>query len=83
VKQYKKLFRYDNVSLDFTPEALKEIAKIAIKKGTGARGLRSVIESFITDAMFDLSEHNGESIVITDKVVRGEESIVFPSNKAA
>jgi len=84
VKQYKKLFRYDKVGLEFTPEALKEIAKTAAKKGTGARGLRSVIESFITEVMFDLPEHGGKVVTITDKIVRGEETVAFPtSNKAA
>jgi len=83
VKQYKKLFRYDNVGLEFTPEALMEIAKTAAKKGTGARGLRSVIESFITEVMFDLPEHSGEVVTITDKIVRGEETVVFPQNNKA
>jgi len=83
VKQYKKLFRYDNVGLEFTPEALREIAKVASKKGTGARGLRSVIEGFMTEVMFDLPEHSGELVTITDKIVRGEETVVPPKNKAA
>jgi len=84
VKQYKKLFRYDKVGLEFTPEALKEIAKAAAKKGTGARGLRSVIEGFMMGVMFDLPEHSGKVVTITDKIVRGEETVVFPtSNKAA
>lgn len=75
VKQYQKLFRYDHVGLEFTPEALKEIAKIAITKETGARGLRSVIESFMTDIMFDLSEFKGKTVIITDKIVRKEEKV--------
>lgn len=82
VKQYKKLFRYDDVDLDFTPDALREIARLAIKKDTGARALRSVVEGFMTDIMFELPEHKGETIVITDKVVRGEEPI-FSKSKAA
>jgi ATP-dependent Clp protease ATP-binding subunit ClpX len=83
IKQYKKLCRYDDVALEFTPEALKEIAKIAATKGTGARGLRSVIESFMTEIMFDLQEHAGGVITITDKIVRKEETVVSPKNKAA
>ena len=82
VKQYQKLCRYDNVNLEFIPEALKEIAKIAIKKETGARGLRSVMESFMNDIMFDLSDYKGQTVLITEKVVRGEEKACF-SNKAA
>ena len=81
-KQYKKLFRYDKVSLEFTPGALKEIAKIAFKKGTGARGLRSVVEGFMTDVMYELPEHSGELITITEEMVRKEKE-VFPKNKAA
>lgn len=82
VKQYKKLFRYDNVKLEFAPEAIQEIAARAAKKGTGARGLRSVVESLLTDVMFDLPDHAGETVCITDKHVKGEEP-VFPKNKAA
>lgn len=82
VKQYKKLFRYDKVSLEFTPGALKEIAKTAHKKGTGARGLRSVVEGLLTDVMFELPEHEGETVIITDEIVRKEKE-VFPKNKAA
>lgn len=72
VKQYQKLFRFDNVQLIFTDEALKEIAKTAIKKGTGARGLRSVIESFMTEIMYDLPELTGSTVTITEEIVRGE-----------
>lgn len=75
VKQYKKLFRYDNVKLDFTELAIKEIARLAIKKGTGARGLRSVMENILTPIMFDLSDHNGETLVITERHVKEEEQI--------
>lgn len=75
VKQYQKLFRYDDVNLNFTEEALKEMASIAIKKGTGARGLRSVMEKFMIDIMFDLPEQKGQLVTITDKIVRGEEKL--------
>lgn len=72
IKQYKKLFRYDNVKVEFTDAAVREIAKIAVKKGTGARGLRSVVEGFMQDIMYVLPEHGGESVVIDEKVVRKE-----------
>ena len=72
IKQYKKLFRYDNVKVEFTESAIREIAKIAIKKGTGARGLRSVVEGFMQDIMYVLPEHRGESVLIDEKVVRKE-----------
>lgn len=74
-KQYQKLFRYDDVTLEFTPDAVREIAKIAISKNTGARSLRSVVEDFMLDIMYDLSAFKGKKIVITDKVVRKEEKV--------
>ena len=54
VKQYKRLFEIDNVSLEFTDEALKAVATEAIKRNTGARGLRAIIENVMTDIMFDI-----------------------------
>lgn len=81
VKQYKKLFRMDGVKLNFTDGAIREIAKMAIKKGTGARGLRSVVEQFMTDVMFGLPDHSGEEIEVDEKVVKGER-LVF-KDKAA
>lgn len=79
-KQYKKLFRMDGVKLEFDDSGIREIARQAAKKGTGARGLRSVVESFMTNLMFDLSEHEGETVVVTDKVVKGEDP-VFDNQK--
>lgn len=75
VKQYKKLCKLDNVNLEFTIEALQQIAKIAKEKNTGARGLRSVIEGFMIPIMFNLSDHAGETIIITDKVVLKQEEV--------
>lgn len=83
VKQYKKLCRYDDVTLEFTPEAIKEVAKMAAKKGTGARSLRSVMESFMIDVMYDLPQHAGKTVTITDKVVRREEPVFFENKVAA
>ncbi|WP_442603434.1 ATP-dependent protease ATP-binding subunit ClpX [Paenibacillus sp. KN14-4R] len=54
VKQYQKLLEMDNVKLDFNQEALEAIAKEAIKRNTGARGLRAIIESIMLDVMFDV-----------------------------
>src|SRR5699024_3730905 len=54
VKQYKKLFHIDNVELEFEEEALAAIAKDAIERNTGARGLRSIIESIMLDIMFEI-----------------------------
>lgn len=54
VSQYKKIFELDNVQLEITEDALAEIAERAIERGTGVRGLRSIIESVVTDIMFDI-----------------------------
>ncbi len=69
VKQYTKLFEMDNISLKFDNTALDCIAEKAIELKLGARGLRSIIEHIMTDAMFDLSAV-GEEIVITEKYVK-------------
>ncbi|MCQ2382106.1 MAG: ATP-dependent Clp protease ATP-binding subunit ClpX [Clostridia bacterium] len=74
VKQYTTLISYDNTNLVFSEDALKEIAKIAINLGTGARGLRNVIETVMTDIMFDAPDNLKKSkpvkVTITDEYVR-------------
>lgn len=54
IKQYKKLFKIDNVELDFEPDAIEEIAKKAMERKTGARGLRSILENIMMDVMFNI-----------------------------
>ena len=54
IRQYQKFFEMDEVDLSFTPEALEEIASLALAKGTGARGLRSVVEDLLIDVMFEV-----------------------------
>jgi ATP-dependent Clp protease ATP-binding subunit ClpX len=72
VKQYKKLFEMENVDLTFTEDALTAIAKRAIERKTGARGLRSIMEAILLDTMFDLPSMNGVVEVVVDKdVVEG------------
>ncbi len=58
VKQYQKMLELDDVELEFEEEALREIAKKAIERKTGARGLRSIIENIMLDVMFDF--HHGK-----------------------
>lgn len=71
VKQYQKLFSFENVDLKFTDTALKAIAQEALKRRTGARGLRGVIESSMLDVMFDIpGMTNVKEVVIDDKVIR-------------
>jgi len=69
VKQYKKIFKIDNVDLIFTDEALKEIAKQAIKLKTGARGLRAIIEKALLNSMYDIPTYKDIAEVIVDKNV--------------
>ncbi len=71
VKQYKKLFEMEDVSLDFTDDALSAISKRAIERKTGARGLRSIMEAILLDTMFDLPTMDGVDEVIVDKDVVG------------
>ena len=70
VKQYKKMFSMDNVVLEFQPDALELIAKEAIKRNTGARGLRSIMENLMLDIMFEIpSRDDIEKCIITREVV--------------
>ncbi|WP_265605856.1 ATP-dependent protease ATP-binding subunit ClpX [Bacillus velezensis] len=75
VKQYKKMLELDDVELEFEDEALSEIAKKAIERKTGARGLRSIIEGIMLDVMFDLpSRDDIEKCVITGATVADGEA---------
>ncbi|GAA3408400.1 ATP-dependent protease ATP-binding subunit ClpX [Paenibacillus hodogayensis] len=70
VKQYQKMLEMDNVTLEFTPEALDAIAKEAIKRNTGARGLRAIIEGLMLDVMFEVpSRDDVINCVVTKEVV--------------
>ena len=74
VKQYKKLFEYDNVELEFEQDALELIVDKAIQRNTGARGLRSIIEDIMRDIMFDIpSNPNIEKCIITKATVENNE----------
>jgi ATP-dependent Clp protease ATP-binding subunit ClpX len=77
VKQYRKLFEMEDVDLSFTDDALTAIAKKAIERKTGARGLRSIIEGLLLDTMFDLPSMKGVAEVVVDKdVVEGRKEPV-------
>ena len=69
VNQYKHLFEIDNVELNFRDEALKEIAKQAISRKTGARGLRSIMEDILMETMFELPNDDLEKVIIDEKTV--------------
>ena len=72
VKQYTKLAKYDNIDLEFTDEALESIAKKAIERKTGARGLRSIIENIMTEIVYKTSaKHINGKCIITKEVIEG------------
>ena len=78
-KQYRKLFELENVGLTFDPAALSAVAEKALKRGTGARGLRAILEMMMTDLMFDLpSRDDVREIVITrESVVDGKDPLIL------
>ena len=72
VKQYQRLFEMENTELTFQEEALKAVAKKAIERRTGARGLRSIMEGILLDTMFDLPGlESVEQVVIGPECGRG------------
>ncbi|MCS6757931.1 MAG: ATP-dependent Clp protease ATP-binding subunit ClpX [Candidatus Devosia euplotis] len=74
VRQYQRLFQMEDVELTFKEEALKAIAEKAIERKTGARGLRSIMESILLDTMYDLpSLENVEGVMISAEVVNGKD----------
>lgn len=84
VKQYQRLFAMDGVELYFEPEALEEVARIALERKTGARGLRGVLEARMTQIMYDIpSDQEILSVTITPEVIKdGVEPIVQRSEQA-
>ncbi len=72
VKQYRRLFEMEGVSLKFSDDALRAIAKKGIARKTGARGLRSIMENILLESLFDLPSMDGvEEVVINAEVVEG------------
>ena len=83
LKQYKRLFEFEDVKLEFRDEALTEIAKKAISKKTGARGLRSILESLLLKTMFSLPDmENVESVTVDKSVVKGKSEPIITYSKA-
>ena len=84
VKQYQKLFEFENVKLRFTEGALTSIAKEAIKRKSGARGLRAIMENTMLDVMYELpSQPNIRECIISDEVVLNHESPILLYEKEA
>jgi ATP-dependent Clp protease ATP-binding subunit ClpX len=84
IKQYQKLFEIDNALLTFEQTALESIAQKAIKRKTGARGLRSIMEEVLLDIMYELPELEGYEIIITEDVVEnGMKPLYIKNSKTA
>ena len=77
-KQYKKLFEMENVGLTFDQEALRAVASKALKRGTGARGLRAILETLMTDIMFELPTRDDvrEVIITAESVSQGTAPLI-------
>ena len=85
-KQYQKLFEMEGVELEFREDALRAIAKKALQRKTGARGLRTILENVLLDTMYDLpSMTNATKVVVDDAVVTGETKpyIIYESDEPA
>ncbi|HEV8060349.1 MAG TPA: ATP-dependent Clp protease ATP-binding subunit ClpX [Gemmataceae bacterium] len=80
VRQYQQLFSMEGAELEFTPKALRAIARLARERDTGARGLRGIIEDIMTDLMFELPECKRKGkFVITEDVLEGAQARFFPA----
>jgi ATP-dependent Clp protease ATP-binding subunit ClpX len=84
-KQYKKLFELENVGLTFDQEALRAVAEKALKRGTGARGLRSILETLMTDIMFDLPTRDDvrEVVITRESVTEGTQPLIVTERPRA
>ncbi len=83
VKQYQSLFKMEDVNLKITPEALASIADKAIERKTGARGLRSILESILLDTMYDIPSTTGiEEVVVNEQVIQsGAKPLIVHADK--
>lgn len=84
IKQYQKLFEYDDIKLTFNKDAIEEIADLALKYHTGARGLQSILENVMTDIMYELpSERNVKECIITKETISTKKANYFYADKMA
>lgn len=79
MKQYQKLLSFDNVRLKFTDGALSAIAKKAIQRKTGARGLRSILEGVMLDVMYEIPSQKGikDCLITEDTILKNEKPILI------
>ena len=80
IKQYQELFKLDEVELEFTQDALEAIAELAIKRKTGARGLRAILEEIMVDIMFNLPEYKGKKVIITKETISTKQPLIKEKN---
>jgi len=80
IKQYQKLFEIDNAILTFEESALKAVAQKAIKRKTGARGLRSIMEEALLDIMYELPELSGYEVIVTEDVINNKVKPLYIKN---
>ncbi len=84
IKQYQRLFDFNGVTLRFTEPAIKEIARKALKRKSGARGLRAIIEETMLETMFDIPGRNDiKEVVVSDKVITSNEAPMIVYENAA
>jgi ATP-dependent Clp protease ATP-binding subunit ClpX len=86
IKQYQKLFKLDNVELEFEKSAIESVAQMAVKRKTGARGLRNILEGSLLPIQFDLpnySANNVDKVVITEEFIKGDKEplLVYRTTK--
>ena len=84
IKQFQSLFKMDGINLEIKQEALSQIAKLAVKQKTGARGLRSIIEDLLIDLMYESPEEkNLEKIIINAEVVnkKSKPILIYSNNE--
>jgi len=84
-KQYRKLFNMEGVELQFRDDALRAVAKKAMDRKTGARGLRTILENVLLDTMYDLpSSTNAKKVVVDEAVVTGETKpyVIYESDES-
>jgi ATP-dependent Clp protease ATP-binding subunit ClpX len=80
VRQYRKLFRMDGVALSFEPEALRAVARSALKHKTGARGLRSILERTMLNLMYEApGRQDLTRINVTEEMILGGDEVQAPS----
>ena len=84
VKQYQRLFEFERVKLKFTPGALTAVARESIKRKSGARGLRAILENVMLEIMYDIPSRTGiKEVVINEEVITKKQEPVFVYEKKA